>query len=478
MATSKIKTSKLPKENIDPKVLRAAFILVVGSIAPLLDSTMVNVAIKTLTIDLKSTVSVIQWVITGYMLAMGLAIPVSGWAVKRFGGKNVYLFSLVVFFAGSLLSSLSWNIESLIVFRLLQGVGAGLLVPTMQTILVQLSGSRSLGRLISVISIPSLLAPIIGPVLGGIIVDALSWRWIFYINIPITAISLLLARRGLPSDKSLGSKQPLDIAGLLLLSPAFALLIYGIAQVSQYGGLNSSAVIIPLAAGLGLMAAFVVYALRTKKEPVLDLRLLKIKNFSASNIMFFLSGMVMNGALLLLPLYYQQVWGQSVLFTGLLLIPQGVGMLITRGWIGRLSDRMGPRMIVMVSLAVSIAGTLPFAFAGPDANLFLLGAAMLVLGAARNGLFIPVMVSAYVGLNKDQIPHSSIFIRIFQTIGGAFGAAILATVIGNQTAGSAVHTIQSVAGAYNAGFWWLIGFCVIAFIPALLLTSHKNVEER
>jgi EmrB/QacA subfamily drug resistance transporter len=471
--SNKKSAGKPTKEKIDPAILKVAFILVFGALAPLFDSTMVNVAIETLTRDLGSTVSVIQWVVTGYVLTMGIAIPVSGWAVNAFGGKRVYIFSLAVFLAGSILCALAWNPGSLIAFRLVQGVGAGILIPTLQTVLVQSAG-KSLGRVISIIGIPTLLGPILGPVLGGVIINGLSWRWIFYVNIPIGIISLWLASRGIPSDKPSARKQPLDLTGLLLLSPAFAILIYGISQISKYGGLNSMEVILPLVIGLVLMTTFIIYALRTNKTPLLDLRLFKSHIFSASNATVFLGGMVMNGALLLLPLYYQQVRGESVLFTGVLLIPQGIGMLLTRSWIGGLSDRAGSRLIVIISLAVTIVSTLPFAYAGPDTNQFLLAAALVLRGAALNGLLIPVMVSAYIGLRKDQIPDASIALRIFQTIGGAFGAAILATVISHQLSSHAASGVHSIAGAYNAAFWWSIGFAAVSFIPALLLPSRKE----
>lgn len=473
MTNSTSAAGKPQKEKIDPAVLKVALILVFGALAPLFDSTMVNVAIKTLTLDLGSTVSVIQWVITGYILTMGIAIPVSGWAVNRFGGKKVYIFSLSVFLAGSILCALAWNPGSLIAFRLVQGIGAGILIPTLQTVLVQSAG-KSLGRVVSIIGIPTLLGPILGPVLGGVIINGLSWRWIFYVNIPISLIALWLAWRGIPADKPSARKQPLDLIGLLLLSPSFAILIYGIAQISKYGGLSSMQVTVPLVTGLVLMAAFIIYALRTQKTPLLDLRLFTSRIFSASNATVFLAGMVMNGALLLLPLYYQQVRGESVLFTGILLIPQGIGMLLTRSWIGGLSDRIGSRLIVTLSLAATIVSTLPFAFAGPDTNQIWLAAALLLRGAALNGLLIPVMVSAYVGLRKDQVADASIALRIFQTIGGAFGSAILATVISHQLSSRAASDALSLAGAYNVAFWWSIGFAVVSFIPALLLSKGKE----
>jgi EmrB/QacA subfamily drug resistance transporter len=468
--------SKPQKEKLDPILLKVSLILVFGSLAPLLDSTMINVAIKTLAGDLKSTVSIIQWVITGYVLAMAMAVPISGWAINRFGGKRLYQSSLILFLAGSILSSLSWNIGSLIGFRLLQGIGAGLLMPTMTTMLFQISGGRNMGRMAAITSIPMLLAPILGPVLGGVIVNSLGWRWIFYVNIPVTIIALLLALWGIPKDDTSDNKQPLDIMGILLLSPAFALLIYGISKIASQGGLNSSVVLIPVVSGMLLMITFIIYALRTKISPVLDLHLFQSRNFSASTILLFMSGFITNGGLLLLPLYYQQVRGQSVLFAGLLLIPQGIGMLLTRSQMGKLTDQIGARPIVLVSLVITALGTLPFAFANSETNQVLLAVVLLIRGAGLGGVFIPIMVSAYVGLSNEQIPHASIATRILQTIGSAFGSAILATIVEHQLVGHSILDIQSVTSAYNVAFWWSIGFTVIAIIPTLFLTKHKKNE--
>lgn len=474
----KIKTNiSMPKkEPLDPAVLNVAIILVIGALAPLLDSTMVNVAIKTIGVDLKSTVSVIQWVITGYVLAMGMAVPISGWANNRFGGKRLYIFSLAIFLIGSILSSLSWDIDSLIFFRLLQGIGAGLMMPTLTTMLVQITGGHNMGRLMSIVGLPMLLGPILGPVLGGIIVNTLSWRWIFYVNIPITIIALLLAAWILPKDKPSGSKQPLDIIGFLLLSPSFTMLIYGISQIRSHSGLVSSAVIVPLVIGIILLITFIFYALGTKNVTIIHLSLFQSRNFSASSILLFLSGIITNGGMLLLPLYYQQVRGESVLFAGLLLIPQGVGMLLTRSLVGRLTDSIGSRLIIMISLVITIVGTLPFTFAIADTNQVLLASAMLLRGAGLGGLFIPIMASAYQGLSRDQVPDASITTRISQTIGGAFGPAILATILQHQLSIHAASDIQAVASAYSVAFWWSIGFTVIAVIPAVLLPRRKDIR--
>jgi EmrB/QacA subfamily drug resistance transporter len=440
------------KEKLDPVVIRIAVVLLVGSLAPLFDSTMVNVAIHTIASDMKTAISIVQWVTTGYILAMGLVIPISGWATKRFGCKKSYIFSLVIFLIGSICTMLSWNIESMIVFRVIQGIGAGLLMPVVQTELVQASGGRHLGRIMSIISVPALLGPILGPVLGGILVNAAGWHAIFWVNIPICIVAIALAVWGIPADKFLDKNASFDAIGLLLLSPAFALLIYGIAQVAKHGGLSDSAVCVPLISGVVLMAAYVFYALRTKREPALNMRLFKSVNFSASNILLFFSGITTNGALLMLPLYYQEVRGASALHAGLWLLPQGIGMLLTRGWAGRAADRNGSRNIV-------------------------LAAALLIRGIGLGGLFIAIMTSALVGLERAQVPHASIATRIFNTIGGAFGTAILATVAEHQMAGKAPTDLHAVANSFNASFWWAIGFIVVALIPTLFLPRRKKSED-
>ncbi|EGW41889.1 putative membrane protein [Desulfosporosinus sp. OT] len=310
--------------------------------------------------------------------------------------------------------------------------------------------------------------------LGGIIVNSLNWRAIFSINIPICIVAIALAVWGIPADKLTEKKESLDVIGMLLLSPAFSLLIYGIAQVASHGGLNASAVYVPLIIGVVLMAAYVLYALNTKREPVLNVRLFKSVNFSASNILLILSGIVTNGAMLMLPLYYQEVRGASALYAGLWLLPQGVGMLLTRSWAAKAADRKGSRNIVLLSLAAIAIGTLPFAFVGTDTDYILLSVALLIRGAGLGGLLIAIMTSAYNGLQREQVPHASTATRIFQTIGGAFGSAILATVAQQQMAGHPDSDLHSISHAFGVSFWWVIGFTVAAVIPALFLTMRKK----
>src|SRR5437660_422611 len=205
--------------SLEREILRLGAVVVIGSIMAILDATIVNVAIPTLGRDLHTSISTIQWVMTGYLLAFASVIPLTGWASEHFGAKRVWLAALLLFMAGSALAGAAWSIDALIVFRVLQGFGGGLLMPVGQAILARAAGPQRIGRVMSVIGVPMLLAPVFGPVIGGAIVDQVSWRWIFYVNLPIGAVALALAWRLLPAHAPRPGP-PLDLRGLALLSAA------------------------------------------------------------------------------------------------------------------------------------------------------------------------------------------------------------------------------------------------------------------
>jgi EmrB/QacA subfamily drug resistance transporter len=268
--------------------------------AVMFDTTIVNVAIDSLSREMNAPVSTTQWVISAYVLALAMVIPVRGWAMDRFGAKQTWMGALALFMVGSILSSLAWNIDALIAFRVLQGIGGGLMLPVLQTLLVNAAGKRNLGRMMSLVSLPALLGPILGPVLGGLILSQLSWHWIFWVNIPFCVAGLVMARRGLqPTAPHKGSY--LDVLGLALLSPGLAAMIYGLSQAGSHGGFDNSAVLLPVAVGAALLGGFTFHALRTKRPPLFDLRLFAVRSFTASNVLLFLSGLSVYGAMLLLP---------------------------------------------------------------------------------------------------------------------------------------------------------------------------------
>ena len=249
-------------------MVKTALILIVGGMAVIFDTTIVSVALHTLAVKLDTSVATIQWVTTGYLLALAIAVPLSAWGLKRFGGKRLWMFSLAVFLIGSIGSSLAWNVGSLVGWRVVQGVGGGLMLPLLTTLIFQAAGGKSLGRLVTYVALPALLGPILGPVIGGAILTHLSWRFMFWVNVPFCAAGFLLAWRYLADDAPgqakgmAAAKAKLDVPGLLLIAPGTSVLLYGLANAGTSAGFGRPDVIIPLVIGAALLAAFTWYALR------------------------------------------------------------------------------------------------------------------------------------------------------------------------------------------------------------------------
>jgi EmrB/QacA subfamily drug resistance transporter len=464
-------TATASDERIDPALRKLIWVLVLGALAPALDTTIVNVALATLGQALHTSLAKSQWTITGYLLAMGMAMPVTGWLSERFGGRRMWLFSLMLFLTGSVLSGAAWNIGSLILFRVIQGAGAGLMLPTVTTLLVQAAGPKRLGGMMAIAMLPVVVVPIFGPVAGGLVINTLSWRWIFYLNVPICLTALVLAWRAMPpatqAPTNPGSN-PLDVLGLALLSPGLALIIYGLSQASGQHGFASTVVWAPLAAGLALTAAFVIHAVHRRERPLINLRVLGVPAYAASVSVLFLAGLSVYGPLLLLALYYQQVQGKSALVTGLLLAPQGIGSLLPRGIAANLTDRIGPRPVVITGLLLTALGTLAFTQAGPATSPWLLAGSLFIRGAGLAPVTIAVMAGAFQGVPPEDVPDASSTTRIVQQVGGSFGAAALAVILTHQL-GHVPATAVATSQAFTTAFWWAIGFGVLALIPAVLL---------
>ena len=463
---------------IPPETKRALTALIIGGLAAILDTTIVSIALRVLVGALHSTVNQIQWVTTGYLLALGVVIPVVGWAQARFGGKRLWMAALVVFVAGSVLCSVAWDTGSLIAFRVLQGAGAGAIFPLMMTLAMRAArsvpgGSSSLGRVTAMVSLPIAAGPILGPALGGVILNWLSWRWLFLVNVPVIAAGLFLAWRYLPADApaAKAARPKFDLVGLLLAAPGVVGVLLGLSNVSADGGFGHADVLLPLVTGLALVAAFAGWALhRTStgtSAPLVNVRLLKVRSVSMSSAALFLAGACLYGAMFLLPLYYQELRGSSVLDAALTLIPQGVGSLLTRTVTGKLVDKIGARVVAVAGFALTALATVPFALAGAGTNEWWLGAVLLVRGLGLGIVLIPVMTVAFVDIDEADLPDASMITRISQQVGGSFGVAISAVVL--ESAVASGHTLTH---AFGQAFWWVAGFTGVAALAALLLPGR------
>jgi EmrB/QacA subfamily drug resistance transporter len=458
-------------EPLDPALVKLALAILVGVVAAILDLTIVNVAIDTLQHRLHTSVSTIQWVSTGYLLAVAMTIPVSGWAFQRFGARRSWMASLIIFIAGSALCGAAWSTGSLIAFRIFQGIGGGMLLPLAQTILASAAGRERLARIVPYIAIPSQAGPVLGPVIGGLILSNASWRWIFYVNVPVVLVALALAWRTVPQTE-INADRRIDIRGLTLLSPALALFVYAFSEAGATGGFDHIKVIAPLAAGLAILAGYCVHALRSRVEPILNLRLLSLRGYATSSTMMFLSGITLFGALFLLPLYYQQARGASALQAGLLLAPQGVGVAIGALGAGRLVDKMGVnvRLVALIGMVLLTAATVPYVFATAHTSEALLSVVLVTRGAGLGLALVPITTAAYIGLPHSAIPSATTGVRIFQQVGAALGTAILAVILQHAISANP-HVITH---AFDTTFAWVLGLTALSFVPALLLPGHDQ----
>jgi EmrB/QacA subfamily drug resistance transporter len=336
---------------------------------------------------------------------------------------------------------------------------------------MQAAGGKNLGRVVTYVALPALLGPILGPLVGGAILTHLSWRFMFWVNVPFCTLGLILAWRFMASDRppETAAGARLDPVGLALLTPGTVAVLLGLANAGTAAGFGHPDVITPLAAGVVLLAAFTGYALR-RADPLVELRLLARRSVASSAAVLFFSGFSLYGAMLLLPLCYQEVRGVSALAAGAMLVPQGVGAILSRTLAGSLLDKTGPRIVTVFGFGFVIvtAATVPFATAGPHASEWALALWLVVRGFGLGAVTMPVIMAAYIGLDKREIAHSSVLTRTTQQIGGSFGTAVLAVILASAVT---AHP-GNLAGAFAVAFWWSVGFSALAVLLSLWLPGR------
>jgi EmrB/QacA subfamily drug resistance transporter len=460
---------------IEAHVWRIAAVVVLGTIMSVLDTTIVNVALDTLGRDLNATVDQIQWVATGYLLALAAVIPVSGWASRRFSSRSVYMVSLVMFTAGSVLCGLADSVGSLVAFRVIQGIGGGMLVPTGQMILVKAAGPKNLPKVMSAIGVPIVLAPIFGPTIGGLLLEHVSWQSIFLVNLPVGILTLVAAIKLLPRDKPEGAEK-LDVLGLGLLSVGLVGVTYGLAETGSAGSLVATSVLVPLAIGLAGIAAFAWRALRIP-NPLLNVRLYKDRAFTAASITTFCLGAALFGAMVLMPLYFQTVRGEDAVTTGLLLIPQGLGAAVAMALSGRATERWGGGVTATLGTAITLVATIPFVLLGANTAFVLIGGAMVIRGFGIGMSIMPAMTAAYAVLTPQQVTHATPQLTTLQRVGGSIGTAILTVVLQGQLE-SAGASQSAQAAAFGTTFVWVMGITAAALLPTLMLTRIERRARR
>ena len=457
-----------------PRLWRIAIVVILGAIMSVLDTTIVNVALDTLSKDLNTPLDNIQWVITGYMLALAAVIPVTGWASARFGARRLYVVSLVLFTAGSALCGLAWSANSLIAARVLQGLGGGMLLPIGQMILVRAAGPQNMARVMSAIGVPIILAPVFGPTLGGLLLEHAGWQWIFFVNLPVGIVAVFAAMRLLPRDVANPvAAGKLDVTGLGLVATGLVGITYGLAESGTAGSLLADSVLVPFLLGVALVATFVVRALKIE-NPLLDVRLYANKAFAAASVTMTALGAALFGAMVLMPLYFQLVRHEDAVHTGLLLAPQGIGAAMAMALSGRVTERIGGGLTSLIGGTITILATIPFVLIEANTSFFLIAAAMIVRGFGIGMSMMPSMTAAYAVLRPDQIADATPQLTVLQRVGGSIGTAILTVVLQGGITSLAAPSDAGIAGAFGDTYYWVLGISLVALLPTIVLATIER----
>ena len=492
-------------DTIDAAVLKVAGVVVLGAIMSILDITVVNVALPTFQTVFGSvgepiSYSHVAWTVTAYTLALATVIPMTGWAADRFGTKRLYLTALTLFTGGSVLCAAADSINMLILFRVIQGLGGGMLMPLGMTIMTRAAGPARMGRLMAILGVPMLLGPILGPILGGWLIDNASWHWIFLINAPIGVIAFVYAYVVLPSDTPEPSES-FDFLGMLLLSPGLALFLFGVSSLPQNeGDFTAPQVWMSMLAGVLLMLAFVWHAFRPE-HPLLDLRLYKNRNLTVSTITMFLFAAAFFGGLLLVPTYFQQIRGESTLAAGLLIAPQGIGAMITMPIAGNLVDRIPVGRIVPVGLILIAAGMFGLTQIEADTSYGLLIGLLFVMGLGMGATMMPLFTTALRTLTHHEVARGSTLLNITQQIASSVGVAVISVMltsqlkqsdlalpaiasqqdpaIADQIGGPAgvAQGLAEAADAFGSTYWLAFVLVVLTLVPVYFLPRKREVTH-
>jgi EmrB/QacA subfamily drug resistance transporter len=344
-------------------------------------------------------------------------------------------------------------------------------------ILVRVAGRERLARVMGTLSIPVVMAPIFGPVIGGLLLEHAGWQWIFFVNLPFGLVAVPLALWLLPRAQSAGappagSRLP-DVPGLLLISAGLVAATYGLASA----GSQTIRVVLPIVAGVVLLAVFVVRSARIAR-PLLDVRLYKNQAYAASSLVNFALGATVFGAMILMPLYYQSVRHLDPVATGLLVAPTGVGVALATRSASRLTDRVGSGRTALAGGLIAAAGTVPFLFLGPATSYMWLSFAGLIRGVGIALCMIPAMAAVYRAIPPAKISDGTTQVNVLNRLGGSTGTAVFTVVLQHALAGSgalAGRTLASAAAAYGDAFRWALGAAILAALPAALLA---RVEAR
>jgi EmrB/QacA subfamily drug resistance transporter len=414
-------------DGIDPGAWKVIAVVLLGPLMAQMDSTIVNVSLSNIRDSLHASIASAQWIISGYLLALALMLPLNSWIVDRLGAKKLYLWCFSLFTLTSALCGAAHTIDQLICARLLQGIAGGLLAPLTQMMIARVAG-RHMARVIGYAATPILLAPTFGPVIAGAILKYATWPWLFFVNLPLGIIACTLAVFLLPRDEPSSQRRPFDALGFLAISPGLACFLYGIEQTAHHEG-NGFLIL-----GILLLVVFVLHSRRKKSAALIDLELFKNRIFTTAALSQFITNGLIYSGQFLIPLYLIQGCGMSAGTVGWMLAPTGVGMMFVYPFMGALTDRFGCRAVSVGGAILSILGTIPFVFMIQGRfSVPVIIVSLLARGVGQGAVGVPTIAAAYASVEKEKLGLATTAINIVQRLGGPIATTALALIVSATT---------------------------------------------
>ncbi len=456
-------------------------VFVTAMFMSIMDITIVNVALPTIGRDFAIAPTAVDGVVIAYLVSLAVFIPASGWLGDHFGGKRVLLIAVVVFTVGSGLCGLAQNIGELVAFRVVQGAGGGMMTPVGMAMLYRVFPPSERVRAASILTVPTTMAPAIGPVLGGFLVTAFTWRWVFFVNVPIGLAAVVFGALFLERSETTDAG-PLDVPGFALGGVGLGLLMYGLSTGPLHSW-SSPEVVTSCLAGSLLLLAFVVVELRTPR-PLVDLRLLGGRLFRSTSIVMFLLSAAFLGTLYLVPLYFQDVRGLSALQSGLSTFPEAFGVMIGAQFASRLIyPSVGPRRHITAGLVGMTVMMLLMTQVTVSTNLWLIRVFMFFLGLIVAQVIVPNQAASFAMITPESTGRASTFFNTMRQIGSATGVAVLSTVLigvssaqGAATAGATTTSASPDMTAFHLAFLAAAGFALAGAAAAFTIHDSDAAE--
>lgn len=462
------------KQEYNVVVISAVFLL--GAFICFLNSTFMNVALSDIMADLKVSVSTVQWLSTGYMLATGIIIPFSAFLIDKFKTRTLFFLAMGMFTIGTLIGAFATNFPMLLTARLVQGLASGLIVPLMQTVFLNIFPIEKRGFSMGIVGIVIAFAPAIGPTLSGWIINSYPWEYLFYVTAPFAVLDLILGfflLKNVLETKDVS----FDFLSFITSTVGFGALLFGFSNAGNYAWSDPN-VYLPLIIGVLFLGGFVWREL-TMEIPLLDLRVFKSSVFTFSTILVMIVYAAMISSELILPMYLENVRGETALRTGLILMPGGIVMGIMNPITGKLFDKIGARLLSIAGLAILALGTLGLAFLKPETSIGYITVLYCTRMFGVAMIMMPLTTSALNSLHRNLYAHGNAVSNTLRQVAGSIGTSIIVTLMSKSSLSSGyTDPIKAQVYGMNVSFACTAGLTVVGLIIAFFVVKKKEIKVK